>query len=49
LTALDAPAEATASELSEIVSALSPEAAIDALRVLCELLGLNADEGAPTR
>jgi hypothetical protein len=49
LTALDASSAASPAELSEIVASLSPDAAIDALRVICELLGLTSDEGAPTR
>jgi len=45
LTALDAPTDATPAELSEIVSALSPGAALAALRVVCELLALVEPEG----
>jgi len=45
LTALDAPSGASPAELAEIVSSLSPDAAIGALRVLCELLGLAEPEG----
>jgi len=44
VTALNATAEATPAELSEIVASLSPDASLAALQSIADLLGL-ADEG----